>query len=965
MAPTTGTHIRDISEHPAKNAVTSPTDPQYKAVDTDRKLKVFGVIEAFRNGKLPNNEQCIQALDYAVDHSPINERRLSKDGQTLVEDTRNIIRVLKEIVAEKNDDELFQNFFYHTRSVRPPSLGDVKNVAVNTDRNQMQSDADQAVTHLRTLGKLIFTNSEARKLLKDIGLLGRDVAADAAVKAAEVARPDQDQLRQVDEPAPSNQWVGPNGEVRDHTDPVPDTGLQGMKEEAYRKKDQAYQAKEEAKGEMRDRASNVASAADQGQQSQAGPATGHIGSASDAANAAQSTADSVAQSGTQSHSTGDYSSNNGQPPYFGGAQSAGAAATGSSLHAQPGQTLATNQGGYSATDGSLGSMHSTQQGGFSSAQAPGYGQTLSTTEGSLGDSQPNQQQLDEGRARAQAGKDAGVGQAKEEARGVQNKLLQKIPDEHKDKISNQLDRTKDYLNDKFPQERRDRFIYRLKKVIVENQRHQDYQEAIDFFLDRAEHYQVQAKEATRQSGGTAGTIRHDNDFQQATIELRTLLERFANGRSMQPIWDSVDQLYTDAQNDEGLRSWFRELDHYIRQCLQEPGYIMKDEADRRGRELKESGKHYFDPKNGRYSGHKDRFFDEVQNFFTAYADDGLNQRLGEAVKTLVTDLFMDNEGNLKYKPHLWGDIRKEILPALFQQIGYVPIPRAEYTSKEVDLVIENLTLETANLLPNIFEIEARNYWKLSPYDNLGDVSKHAFWISFSQVQCDLKDVAFYIKKKTGFPRLTDSGYADVFIGGKGISGKVHVESTGRKHHAFKVVETKIKIDKLKFAVRDAKHSTLINMLRPLATGLIKTAVSKAMEAAIRAGLEQVDNQLSDLSERLEDASNQEGTNKIDALKQSFRDKKVEGQEKKEKAKAAAPDGQFAITLDPKDKLVNWSAPDSIVDKVANQQQKARKTGEIGWESPAFSIVGPGSTSNARSSNYNYSHGSAAQPAHQL
>lgn len=74
--------------------------------------------------------QCIQALDYAVGHSPINERRLSKDGQTLVEDTRSeqrlsrrlpstctdplrptdIIRVLKEIVAEKNDDELFQNF---------------------------------------------------------------------------------------------------------------------------------------------------------------------------------------------------------------------------------------------------------------------------------------------------------------------------------------------------------------------------------------------------------------------------------------------------------------------------------------------------------------------------------------------------------------------------------------------------------------------------------------------------------------------------------------------------------------------------------------------------------------------------------------------------------------------------------------------------------------------------------------
>ncbi|GAA5879136.1 hypothetical protein JCM16303_001311 [Sporobolomyces ruberrimus] len=123
------------------------------------------------------------------------------------------------------------------------------------------------------------------------------------------------------------------------------------------------------------------------------------------------------------------------------------------------------------------------------------------------------------------------------------------------------------------------------------------------------------------------------------------------------------------------------------------------------------------------------------------------------------------------------------------------------------------------------DIEARNYFKLSPCDNLGDVSKHSFRISFTQVQTDLKDVAFYIKKKTGFPKLTDSGYADVFLGGKGLSGKIHLESTGRRDHAFKVVEVKIKIDKLKFAVRESKHSFLINTLRPLATGLIKGALT--------------------------------------------------------------------------------------------------------------------------------------------
>lgn len=54
--------------------------------------------------------QCVRALDYALGHSPVTESKLSKDGKDLVEDFRDIIRIAKQIVVEKNDDELLQNF---------------------------------------------------------------------------------------------------------------------------------------------------------------------------------------------------------------------------------------------------------------------------------------------------------------------------------------------------------------------------------------------------------------------------------------------------------------------------------------------------------------------------------------------------------------------------------------------------------------------------------------------------------------------------------------------------------------------------------------------------------------------------------------------------------------------------------------------------------------------------------------
>jgi hypothetical protein len=62
----------------------------------------------------------------------------------------------------------------------------------------------------------------------------------------------------------------------------------------------------------------------------------------------------------------------------------------------------------------------------------------------------------------------------------------------------------------------------------------------------------------------AGDVTTDPGLQRATSELRTLLERFANGHSLDGIFGAVDQLSTDAQNDEGLRNWFKELNTYIR-----------------------------------------------------------------------------------------------------------------------------------------------------------------------------------------------------------------------------------------------------------------------------------------------------------------------------------------------------------------------------------------------------------------
>jgi len=66
---------------------------------------------------LPDNAQIDHTLKYVLNHSPVDQDKLSPDGRKLIQDAKDIIETARIIVKEKNSDELFQNFIWHTRDV--------------------------------------------------------------------------------------------------------------------------------------------------------------------------------------------------------------------------------------------------------------------------------------------------------------------------------------------------------------------------------------------------------------------------------------------------------------------------------------------------------------------------------------------------------------------------------------------------------------------------------------------------------------------------------------------------------------------------------------------------------------------------------------------------------------------------------------------------------------------------------
>ena len=95
-------------------------------------------------------------------------------------------------------------------------------------------------------------------------------------------------------------------------------------------------------------------------------------------------------------------------------------------------------------------------------------------------------------------------------------MLDRVPQEHKDKTKDKYNDGKRVLTEEyFPEERRDQFIYRGKKVIVECQRHDDYQESIKWLLTLVEEYAGHGKHIAthgKDAHGQITSVRHCSDL---------------------------------------------------------------------------------------------------------------------------------------------------------------------------------------------------------------------------------------------------------------------------------------------------------------------------------------------------------------------------------------------------------------------------------------------------------------------
>ncbi|KAF9099187.1 hypothetical protein BGX27_000656 [Mortierella sp. AM989] len=620
---------------------------------------------------------------------------LSADGRVLYKDFQELIQTTREVIAEKNQEELFQNFIYHctqASDTAPSSVnargtvGHSKKLATET----IENEGKEVLENMKSVAKLVTTNSEFRSILNDLFQLAVEVFGDGADKAAREA--------------------------------------QRMAGRASEKANNLSQA--------------TVSATQEGNSS--------------IQRKIQKVADKV-------------------------------------------QAVAR-----SSKDNPVDTAHGTRD---------------DILEGTSSAMDAVRQQTGEMRE-----------QASMQTEDAKNRAQVKKSEIQEDAFH--------YANQKMPPEQRRVLIERLKLTIGQIQSNPQYQATIDSLMGLVGTWRKRAREPAGDVSTGAVKVIHDPNVDAATTEFKTILERWAQGYSLDPMIELVQYLWKRAARDPLLSGYLDTVSTFMNRALREPNYMTSQAINREADDLIDQGHTLFRVK---YKADTDALLNEGQNFAEKLGSDPMVRQVAECFQRVASTLFYDKEGKLVFKQNLFDDFRYVLMPSLLETFQFIPIPRIEYSDLKVDLMFDNMILTSTDLVPRLIEVHMNNSMRMVPRGNAKrslDSNKHEFTMAIQGLEVNVRDVHYYVKTKEGF-RFKDRGIADVLIHKRGLDIHIEGQKTPEDDQNPSLItfnEVKVKIHSLSIKLRRTQHSVLNIFAQPFIKTAVKNAIAHALETEIKEAL---------------------------------------------------------------------------------------------------------------------------------
>lgn len=373
-------------------------------------------------------------------------------------------------------------------------------------------------------------------------------------------------------------------------------------------------------------------------------------------------------------------------------------------------------------------------------------------------------------------------------------------------------------------------INRLKEAVLKLRKRPDYNDSVSTLSLLLQRYAMIYSRAAADVADVAQKDVHENEaLDRAMHNIWIFVSSFGDKQE----WDKTETLFKKVldhkETDPEFETMLTKTAASLEKLFKDPDFL--DHAQEKFSELRSQSQKV--GTNSDLSKDIQALLQQLEATFRSVLND---MDIHNLITTTLRIFRILSPLDRNTNPELLQDSINVFVPLLIAAIQYLPIPRLEISTPEIDLLLENLIIEPGHTVNQTSFLPYR--LKVETYNDL-EIRKAKFrttaattnlmTIKIDGLSAKADEIGFWLRAHKGLLRLADEGIAGFAVDEKGIDIHIDVEiGKDRLEQILTLKAVRVHIHKLNYKLRKSKFSWFGWLLKPL----IRPIVRKTMEVQL-------------------------------------------------------------------------------------------------------------------------------------
>lgn len=388
--------------------------------------------------------------------------------------------------------------------------------------------------------------------------------------------------------------------------------------------------------------------------------------------------------------------------------------------------------------------------------------------------------------------------------------------------------------DKITGDEKSTLLYRLKQAVSKLRKRQDYSESVSFLAKILQRYASVYSHVLEE---TAATTEHDvepnPEMDKAVRNFWSFVKSFGDPREWEELERRLQKVTEHGKSDPQFDDLSRQIGNAVQEMLTDPGFF--DHAEERFQDLRAQSRKMTSGPSLRED--VDGLLVKIHSTFQSIIHDA---DIAKLITTSTRIAKILSPAHQYTNTDLVTDAIHVFVPKIMEAIQYVPIPRLEVSTPEIDLLLENLILEpgitvnNTSFLPYRLRVETRNDLEIRKARTRTTASlESVITVKIDGLSLRAEEIGYWLRAHSGWLQLADEGIASFELDEKGIDIELDIEVAKEKLESILSLKAvRVHVHKLDYTLRKSKFSLAAFAFKPAIIPIIRSAIEAQVSTAV-------------------------------------------------------------------------------------------------------------------------------------